>query len=85
MIEIYKKYQCSVIAIEEIPFTQIENYGVISGDLIDGTNNTYRVTNMIEKPNSHDLIDFVEDGADLNKIPQLYVNHRSIYSNTRYF
>jgi len=69
LIEIYKKYQCSVIAIEEIPFTQIENYGVISGDLIDGTNNTYRVTNMIEKPNSHDLIDFVEDGADLNKIP----------------
>ena len=69
LIEIYKKYQCSVIAIEEIPFTQIENYGVISGDLIDGTNNTYRVTNMIEKPNSHDLMDFVEDGVDLNKIP----------------
>ena len=61
LIEIYKKYQCSVIAIEEIPFTQIERYGVISGDLIDGTNDTYRVTNMFEKPNSHDLIDFVED------------------------
>jgi len=66
MIEIYKKYQCSVIAIEEIPFTQIEKYGAISGDLIDGTNNTYRVTNMIEKPNSHDLIDFVEDRIELN-------------------
>ena len=50
-----------MVAIEEIPFTQIEKYGVISGDLIDGTNNTYRVTNMIEKPNSHDLIEFVED------------------------
>ena len=35
MIDIYKKYQCSVIAIEEIPSTQIERYGVISGDLID--------------------------------------------------
>ena len=69
MIEIYKKYQCSVVAIEEIPFTQIERYGVISGNLIDGSTDTYRVTNMIEKPNSHDLIDFVEDGADLNKIP----------------
>ncbi len=69
MIEIYNKYQCSVIAVEEIPSTEIEKYGVISGDLIDGTNNTYRVTNMIEKPNSHDLIDFVEGGVDLNKVP----------------
>ena len=69
MIEIYKKYQCSVIAIEEIPFTEIEKYGVISGDLIDGTNNTFRVTNMIEKPNSHDLMEFVKNKVDLNKVP----------------
>ena len=69
LIEIYKKHQCSVIAIEEIPSTEIENYGVISGDLIDGTNDTYKVTNMIEKPNPHDLIDFVEDRVDLNKVP----------------
>lgn len=61
MIEIYKKYQCSVVAIEEIPFSQIESYGVIFGDLIDGTNDTYRVTNMIEKPKSDDLIEFLDD------------------------
>ena len=69
LIEIYKKHQCSVIAIEEIPFTEIENYGVISGDLIDGTNDTYKVTNMVEKPNPNDLIDFVEDRVDLDKVP----------------
>jgi len=69
LIEIYNKYQCSVIAIEEIPLTEIENYGVIFGDLIDGTNDTYQVTNMIEKPNSDDLIKFVEDKVDLNKAP----------------
>ena len=68
LIEIYKKHKCSVIAIEEIPFTEIENYGVISGDLIDGTNDTYKVTNMIEKPNPNDLIDFVEGRVDLNKV-----------------
>ena len=73
MIEIYKKYQCSVVAIEEIPFTQIESYGVISGDLIDGTNDTYRVTNMIEKPNSHDLINFLEDKVNLNNVPSFKV------------
>ena len=69
LIEIYKKHKCSVVAIEEIPFTEIENYGVISGDLIDGTNDTYKVTNMIEKPNSHDLINFEKDRVDLNKVP----------------
>ena len=68
LIEIYKKYKCSVIAIEEISLSQIENYGIISGDLIDGTNNTYRVTNMIEKPNSHDLIKFLGGRVDLNEI-----------------
>jgi len=61
LIKIYRKYQCSVIAIEEIPHTHIERYGVIFGDLIDGTNDTYRVTNMFEKPKSLDLIDFIED------------------------
>ena len=69
LIKIYKKYQCSVIAIEEIPLTQAERYGVISGDLIDGTNDTYRVTNMFEKPKSHDLINFAEDRVDLNTAP----------------
>ena len=61
LIEIYNKYQCSVIAIEEIPLTQVESYGVIYGDLIDDLNDTYRVTNMFEKPKSHDLIDFMKD------------------------
>ena len=70
MIDIYKKYQCSVIAIEEISFTQTEKYGIISGDLIDGANNTFRVTNMLEKPNSHDLIEFVDDRIDLKNVPR---------------
>jgi UTP--glucose-1-phosphate uridylyltransferase len=55
LIKIYEKYKCSVIAVEDIPITQIEKYGVIMGDLIDGTNNTVRVSNMIEKPNPIDL------------------------------
>ena len=71
MIEIYNKYQCSVIAVEEIPSTEIEKYGVIYGDLIDGTNNTYRVTNMIEKPNSSDLINLLEGKGNLNSVPSL--------------
>ena len=56
-----------MIAIEEIPITQIESYGIIIGDLIDGTTNTYRVTNMLEKPNSDDLIELMRDRVVLNK------------------
>jgi UTP--glucose-1-phosphate uridylyltransferase len=71
LISIYKEYQCSVIAIEEIPFAQAKNYGIISGDLIDGNDNTYRVTNMFEKPNSHNLIDFLKVGDSSKDKPNL--------------
>jgi len=54
MIEVYKKYQCSVVAIEEIPLDQTNKYGVIAGNLVDGTDDTYRVTNMVEKPDPED-------------------------------
>ena len=54
MVEIYNKYQCSVIAIEEVPIDQTDKYGVIAGNLVDGTDDTYRVTDMIEKPDPKD-------------------------------
>ena len=54
MIEVYRKYQCSIIAIEEIPIDQTNKYGIIAGSLIEGTRNTYRVTDMIEKPEPKD-------------------------------
>ena len=54
MVEIYNKYQCSVVAIEEVPINQTDKYGIIVGDLVDNTDDTYRVTDMIEKPNPND-------------------------------
>jgi UTP--glucose-1-phosphate uridylyltransferase len=50
LIEVYNKYKCSVVAIEEIPIEQAHNYGVITGDLIDNSDNLYQVNQMIEKP-----------------------------------
>lgn len=50
LVEVYKKYKCSIVAIEEIPLNQTSNYGIIEGDLIGNTRNTYQVTQMIEKP-----------------------------------
>jgi len=50
MISIYHKYHCSIVAIEEVPISQTNQYGIITGNLIDGSTNVYKVTDMIEKP-----------------------------------
>ena len=54
MVAVYEKYQCSVIAIEEVPMEQTDKYGIIAGNLVDNTDNTYRVTDMVEKPDPKD-------------------------------
>ena len=50
MIEIYNQYQCSIVAIEEVQMNQTHKYGIIAGNLVDNSNNTYQVTGMVEKP-----------------------------------
>tara|TARA_B110000459_G_scaffold136541_1_gene149105 strand:- start:250 stop:1086 length:837 start_codon:yes stop_codon:yes gene_type:complete len=50
LIEIYKQYKCSVVAIEEVPMDQTSKYGIIAGNLVDNSDNTYQVKKMIEKP-----------------------------------
>jgi len=52
MVKLYEKYQCSIVAIEEVPVDETHKYGVIAGDLeADGV---YRVHNMVEKPAPED-------------------------------
>ena len=50
MIEVYNQYQCSVIAIEEVPMNQTHKYGIIAGTPIDNSENLFKVTDMLEKP-----------------------------------
>jgi len=54
LIEIYNQHKCSVVAIQEVPMDQTSKYGIIAGNLVDETGNTYRVTDMIEKPEPKD-------------------------------
>ena len=52
MRNIYEKYRCSVIAIQEVPEDQVHKYGVIAGrELDDGV---YMVSSMVEKPDPAD-------------------------------
>jgi UTP--glucose-1-phosphate uridylyltransferase len=50
LIEIYNQYQCSVVAIKEVPMNQTNKYGIIAGNLVDNSSNKYQVTEMVEKP-----------------------------------
>ncbi len=48
MVNLFKQFRCSIVAIEEVPADQTDKYGVIEGELIkDGL---YTVSNMVEKP-----------------------------------
>ena len=50
MVKIYKKYNCSVVAIEEVNTDQSSLYGIIDGVLLENSKDIYKVTDMIEKP-----------------------------------
>lgn len=54
MCQIYQKYQCSVIAIQEVPLEKSNQYGIVTGDQIDGSDKIYRITDLVEKPDSND-------------------------------
>lgn len=48
MVDLYKQFRCSIVAIEEVPMENISSYGVIDGEMIN--DNIFRVKNMVEKP-----------------------------------
>lgn len=48
MVELYKKYTCSIVAIEEIPKEDTNKYGVIAGNEIEP--GIFMVKDMVEKP-----------------------------------
>ncbi len=48
LAKIYKKYRCSVVAIEEVPQNEVYKYGVIAGSQIE--DGLYMISDMVEKP-----------------------------------
>jgi len=52
MVKLYEKYQCCIVAIEEVPQEETNKYGVIAGkEMEDGV---YMVSDMVEKPDPKD-------------------------------
>lgn len=52
MVELYKKYRCSIVAIEEIDINYSSKYGIVSGKEVE--EGVYMVADMVEKPNPKD-------------------------------
>lgn len=55
MTKLHKQYpDYCIVAIEEVAPSKVDKYGVIDGELLSGSDNTYRVHNMVEKPSTTD-------------------------------
>ena len=50
MVDLYARYQCSIVAAMEVPMDQVHKYGVIEGQRVE--EGVYRVTSMVEKPDN---------------------------------
>ena len=48
MVEVYKKYRCPIIAIEEVPKNETNKYGIVSVKEID--KDIFVIKDMVEKP-----------------------------------
>jgi len=48
MVKLYKKFRCTIIAIEEVPKDEVNKYGVIKGKEIE--KGIFLVEDMVEKP-----------------------------------
>ena len=52
MAELFKQFNCSIVAIQEVPEDEVHHYGVISGERL--RDNLYRVDDMVEKPSKEE-------------------------------
>lgn len=48
MIDIYEKYNTTVLGVQQVPESEVSKYGIIKGTLIE--DRVYKVEDMVEKP-----------------------------------
>ena len=55
MIEVYKKVQAPVLAVERVPVEDVSSYGVVAFDASESLGRgVYRITDLVEKPRQED-------------------------------
>jgi len=48
MIDVYDKYQTSVVGVQQVAYTDVHKYGIVDGQQVEP--NIYRVNGLVEKP-----------------------------------
>ena len=56
MIDVYNQYNCSIIALQEVPISETDKYGIVKGVQISDSKNIFQITNMVEKPATIDAL-----------------------------
>jgi UTP--glucose-1-phosphate uridylyltransferase len=54
MIDVYEAHKGPVIAVQQVPKSEISAYGVIDGELLGDSGRVYRIRDMVEKPSVED-------------------------------
>jgi UTP--glucose-1-phosphate uridylyltransferase len=52
MVEVFERVQSPVIALQQVPRSEISAYGVIQGTLEPGSDRVYRIHDLVEKPST---------------------------------
>ena len=52
LIDIYNRYRCSVLAVEDVPEEMVSSYGIIKGKILEDS--LYLLEDIIEKPKVED-------------------------------
>jgi UTP--glucose-1-phosphate uridylyltransferase len=52
LIDLYEKYNCSILAVQEVPMEKVSSYGIIEGSSVNGE--VHLVKKLVEKPDAKD-------------------------------
>jgi UTP--glucose-1-phosphate uridylyltransferase len=52
LMDLYEKYNCSILAVQEVPMEKVSSYGIIAGTSVNGE--AYLVEKLVEKPDPKD-------------------------------
>lgn len=52
LMDLYERYNCTVLAVQEIPWERVSSYGIIEGKIVN--DGVYMVEKLIEKPDPKD-------------------------------
>ena len=67
MLEVFDRYEASVIAVEEAPDSRIQNYGVIAPEPV--SEGVFRVKGTVEKPARRTLPPTLASWGDTSSLP----------------